>query len=113
MGEVQEVLGIHSASSFVLQVKNPLAPNTGSTFSGFGGSRAAEYPEEIMRTVFGKGGVRGRESYGLRFAPVERADLLDYESAELLFIAARSGDEGLEASLGEGRGKGKSIVARP
>lgn len=66
-----------------------------------------------MKTVFGKGGGRGRESYGLRFAPVERADLLDYENVELLFIAARSGDEGLETSLGEGRGRGKGIVTRP
>ena len=29
LGEVQETLGIHQASSFVLQVKNPLAPPSG------------------------------------------------------------------------------------
>ncbi len=63
-----------------------------------------------MKEVFGKGGGRGRESYGLRFASVERKELLGVEGAELLFIAARSGEEGLETSLGEGRGNGKLPV---
>ena len=43
----------------------------------------------------------------MRFASVEREEMLDYEGAELLLIAARAGEEGLEKSLGEGRGKGK------
>ncbi|KAI0778751.1 hypothetical protein BD413DRAFT_609321 [Trametes elegans] len=103
-GEVQQTLGIHKASSFVLQVKNPLAPPSGPAQVGLPKGQRAEYPEEIMEGVFGKGGKRGRESYGLRFAPVERRELLDHEGAELLFIAARSGQEGLETSLGEGRG---------
>ncbi|OSD06253.1 hypothetical protein PYCCODRAFT_1450228 [Trametes coccinea BRFM310] len=103
-GEVQETLGIHQASSFVLQVKNPLAPPSGPAQVGLPKGRRAEYPEEILEGVFGKGGGRGRESYGLRFASVERRELLDYEGAELLFIAARSGEQGLETSLGEGRG---------
>ncbi|KAH9897833.1 hypothetical protein C8Q73DRAFT_641408 [Cubamyces lactineus] len=103
-GEVQETLGIHKASSFVLQVKNPLAPPSGPAQVGLPKGRRAEYPEEIMAGVFGKGGHRGRESYGLRFASVERQELLDHEGAELLFIAARSGEQGLEISLGEGRG---------
>ncbi|KAI0803202.1 hypothetical protein BC629DRAFT_109147 [Irpex lacteus] len=103
-GEVQEALGIHQASSFVLQVKNPDAPNTGPHNIGLPKGRRAEFPEHIMKEVFGKGGGRGRESYGLRFASVERKELLDIEGAELLFIAARSGEEGLETSLGEGRG---------
>ncbi|CDO73062.1 hypothetical protein BN946_scf185007.g116 [Trametes cinnabarina] len=103
-GEVQEALGIHKASSFVLQVKNPLAPPSGPAQVGLPKGRRAEYPEEILEGVFGKGGERGRESYGLRFASVERRELLDYEGAELLFIAARSGEQGLETSLGEGRG---------
>ncbi|KAI0784928.1 hypothetical protein C8Q75DRAFT_337222 [Abortiporus biennis] len=108
-GEVQEVLGIHPASSFVIQVKNPLAPNTGAGRVGLPASRKAEFPDYIMREVYGvqKGGehTRGRESYGLRFASVERKEMLDYEGAELLLIAARSGEEGLEQSLGEGRGE--------
>ncbi|KAI0660640.1 hypothetical protein C8Q70DRAFT_976983 [Cubamyces menziesii] len=103
-GEVQETLGIHKASSFVLQVKNPLAPPSGPAQVGLPKGKRAEYPEEIMTGVFGKGGHRGRESYGLRFASVERQELLDHEGAELLFIAARSGEQGLETSLGEGRG---------
>ncbi|KAI8990587.1 hypothetical protein BD414DRAFT_484111 [Trametes punicea] len=103
-GEVQETLGIHKASSFVLQVKNPLAPPSGPGQVGLPQNRRADYPEEVLEGVFGKGGARGRESYGLRFASVERRELLDYEGAELLFIAARSGEEGLETSLGEGRG---------
>ncbi|KAI0673705.1 hypothetical protein C8Q78DRAFT_645656 [Trametes maxima] len=103
-GEVQETLGIHQASSFVLQVKNPLAPPSGPGQVGLPKSRRAEYPDEILEGVFGKGGQRGRESYGLRFASVERRELLDYEGAELLLIAARNGEQGLETSLGEGRG---------
>lgn len=57
-----------------------------------------------MTEVFGRGGGRGREDFGLRFASVERKQMLDYEGVEQLFIAARSGDKGLEQSLGEGRG---------
>lgn len=104
-GDVQAALGLHQASSFVVQVKNPDAPNTAG--QQVGGSKKAQYPDEIMREVFGKGGSRGQEAYGLRFASVERKELLDYEGAELLLIAARSGEEGLETSLGEGRGEGE------
>lgn len=102
-GDVQEALGIHQASSFIVQVKNPDAPNTSG--ARIGGSKKAEFSREIMNEVFGAGGRRGRESFGLRFASVERKDMLDYEGAELLLIAARSGEEGLEESLGEGRGE--------
>ncbi|KAH9937382.1 uncharacterized protein B0H18DRAFT_950258 [Fomitopsis serialis] len=106
-GEVQAALGLHPASSFVLQVKNPLAPPTGSGRVGLPRSRTVDYPEYIMTEVFGKGGGRGREEFGLRFSSVERKEMLDYEGVELLFIAARSGESGLETSLGEGRGKGE------
>ncbi|TFY52545.1 hypothetical protein EVJ58_g9957 [Rhodofomes roseus] len=104
-GEVQAELGLHPASSFVLQVKNPLAPPTGPGRVGLPKSRTVDYPEYIMTEVFGKGGGRGREDFGLRFSSVERKEMLDYEGVELLFIAARSGESGLETSLGEGRGK--------
>ncbi|KZT08550.1 uncharacterized protein LAESUDRAFT_742284 [Laetiporus sulphureus 93-53] len=103
--EVQEELGVHTASSFVLQVKNPLAPPTGIGRIGLPKNRAVDFPERIMKEVFGVGGERGREDFGLRFASVERVEMLDHEGVELLFIAARSGDEGLEKSLGEGRGE--------
>jgi hypothetical protein len=103
LGEVQEELGIASASSFVLQVKNPLAPNTGPMMGA--GGKGAKYPDHIMDAVFGRGS-RGRENYGLRFAPCETMELLEYEKAQLLLIAAREGEEGLDESLGEGRGKG-------
>lgn len=104
-GEVQLELGIHTASSFALQVKNPEAEPT-----SFGqrirrpAGRRAKYPEGILKYVFEKG-TRGR-SYGLRFVPCNCIDLLDYEGAELLLIAARSGTEGTDESLGESRGKG-------
>ncbi|THG99882.1 hypothetical protein EW026_g2560 [Hermanssonia centrifuga] len=105
-GDVQEALGIHPASSFVLQVKNPLAPNTGSARVGLPSNRRAEFPAYIMKEVFGQGGARGREDFGLKFASVERKEMLDHEGAELLLIAARSGEEGLDKSLqGEGRGQ--------
>lgn len=106
-GEVQEALGIHQASSFVVQVKNPEAPNTAGQQIGLSGSRKAEFSQDIMEEVFGVGGSKGRESFGLRFSTVERREMLEYEGAELLLIAARSGEDGLEASLGGGRGEGK------
>lgn len=112
-GDVQKVLGIHPASSFVVQVKNPLAPNTGGVRVGLPTSKRAEFPEYIMSDVFGAGNAsdhKGREEYGLRFASVERKEMLDYEGVELLFIASRSGEEGLDASLGEGRGEGESAM---
>ena len=106
LGEAQTSLGIYSASSFVVQVKNPLAPaNTSQQVH----SKPVEYPEWITRDIFGKTeghGKGGRESYGLRFASCETQELLDYKGAEVLLIAAREGEEGLEKSLGEGRGKG-------
>jgi len=65
-----------------------------------------------MHGVFGssseKGNqTRGRESYGLRFSSCETPEMLDFEGAQLLLIASREGEEGLEASLGEGRGTGE------
>jgi hypothetical protein len=106
LGDVQESLGISEASSFVLQVKNPLAPPTGEQRVGLSPGKTADYPPDIMDEVFGKG-TKGRESYGLRFASCERTELLDYEGAELLLIAAKGGEDGLERTLGEGRGEGK------
>ncbi|KAF7436572.1 hypothetical protein PC9H_003405 [Pleurotus ostreatus] len=102
MGEVQEALGIQKASSFVLQVKNPLAPNTGGVRTP--SSKQVNYPESIMKSVFGQG-TKGRESYGLRFVDCQTIELLEYEGAELLLIASRSGEEGVETSLGGGRGE--------
>lgn len=98
-------LGIHTASSFVLQVKNPEAePGSFGQRIGLPAGRRAKYPEGILKYVFEKE-TRGR-SYGLRFVPCNCIDLLDYEGAELLLIAARSGTEGTDESLGESRGKG-------
>lgn len=107
VGDVQKSLGILPASSFVLQVKNPLAPNTGGARVGLPGNRRAKFPENVMKEVFGAGveGGRGRESYGLKFASVESDEMLDHEDAELLLIAARAGEDGLDKSLGEGRGE--------
>ncbi|KAG6856433.1 hypothetical protein H0H87_004560 [Tephrocybe sp. NHM501043] len=105
IGGVQKELGIGKAASFVIQVKNPLAPATNPRQVH---NKGAEYPKDIMKGIFGKGGRKGRESYGLRFATCAVPELLDYKGAELLLIAARRGEEGLERSLGEGRGKGRS-----
>ncbi|KDQ63331.1 hypothetical protein JAAARDRAFT_119687 [Jaapia argillacea MUCL 33604] len=101
LGQVQTDMRIFSASSFILQVKNPLAPATGR---GAPRGKGTEYPQEIMTKVFGKG-VRGREKYGLRFASISRPEILDYSGTQLLLIGAREGEVGLEASLGEGRGE--------
>jgi hypothetical protein len=107
MGEVQAGLGIHSSSSFVIQVKNPLAPSSDPRMNH---TQSAEYSDSIMKDVFGKGGGKGRESYGLRFASCETPELLDCVGAQLLMIAARDGEQGLELSLGDGRGEGMPLV---
>lgn len=112
MGVVQSELGIYSASSFVLQIRNPLAPATGPMQAR---AKPDQYPDSLMREVFGagagKGGAKkGREPYGLRFASCETPELLDYKHAQLLLIAVRDGEEGLEKSLGEGRGEGVLLL---
>lgn len=106
LGEVQKALGIQLAAAFIIQVKNPLAPTTSNQFVSRKPEKCAKYPEEIMREVFGMGGSKGREDYGLRFSSVETAGLLDYEGAELLLIASKAGEAGTAEKLGEGRGEG-------
>src|SRR6266571_3779210 len=88
IGDVQNSLGIFSASSFILQVKNPSAPANSPQQAH---TKPAEYPEWIMRDIFGKS-VRGRQPYGLRFVSCATPELLDYKGAELLLIAARQGE---------------------
>ena len=104
MGDVQESLGIATARAYVMQVKNSLAPSTNPQMH----TKGADYPEEFLRDIFGRG-QKGREPYGLRFVSVEVPELLDYEGAEILFIAVRGGAEGLEESLQEGRGTGETL----
>ncbi|KAF8445741.1 hypothetical protein L210DRAFT_3610346 [Boletus edulis BED1] len=100
-GAVQEGLGIHTASSFVVQVKNPLAdgPMYGAGV-GLAAGKRAHYPDGILDHIFERGS-RGRHEYGLRFTTCQTIDLLEYEGAELLMIAGRSG----VAGLGEHRGE--------
>ncbi|KAJ7478684.1 hypothetical protein B0H11DRAFT_1808969 [Mycena galericulata] len=100
-GPVQTALGIQRAAAFVLQVKNPQAP---STDGGPSTTKHVVYPPAIMEGVFGKG-TRGRDATGLRFAPCARPQMLDYTGVELLLVAVRGGESGLEESLGEGRGE--------
>lgn len=108
--DVQRALGIQKAASFALQLRNPLAPATGAGGAavGLGRGSKAEYPERVMREVFGQGEKGTSKSTGLRFASIPTAGLLDYEGAELLFIASHGGEEGVEQSLGEGWGEGKT-----
>lgn len=103
LGQVQEELRIYPASSFTLKAKNPFSP---STHPAVGNTKVAEYPQHIMKNIFGEGGANSREDFSRDFASIESTQLLDYRDAQLLFIAARSGDEGLEKSLGDGRGQG-------
>lgn len=98
LGPVHAALGIHRAGTFVLQVKNPETPGSGAT-------KAVSFPREIMHAVFGQG-RRGRDSRGLRFAPCAQPQMLDYAGVELLLVAVRAGEAGLEESLGDGRGEG-------
>lgn len=63
-----------------------------------------------MKEVFGMGGSKGREDYGLRFSSVETAELLDYEGAELLLIGSKAGQAGIEDKLGEERGEGMFFI---
>ncbi|KAF8625978.1 hypothetical protein AX17_006702 [Amanita inopinata Kibby_2008] len=109
-GDVQEELGIREAAAFVLQVKNPLAPATAPQQART--SRKVDYPDELMSAVFGTGvGGKGREGYGLRFASCETPELLDYEGAQLLLLAARDKQEGLQKSIGEEQGEAMKEAA--
>ncbi|KAJ7189068.1 hypothetical protein C8R46DRAFT_879053 [Mycena filopes] len=96
-GPVQTALGIARAAAFVLQVKNPQA-------TGGLGTKDVRYPDAIMEGVFGRG-TKGREPAGLKFAPCAKPTMLDYVGVELLLVAVRGGEAGLEESLGEGRGE--------
>ncbi|KAJ7496530.1 hypothetical protein FB451DRAFT_1074549 [Mycena latifolia] len=100
-GPVQTALGIQRAAAFILQVKNPQAP---ASDSGASTTKHVVYPPAIMKGVFGQGS-RGRDPTGLRFAPCVRPEMLDYKGVEVLLVAIRGGEEGLEQSLGDGRGK--------
>lgn len=103
IGEVQHAFGILDAAAFVIQIKNPLAPPITPQQRS---SNRAQYPKEFMRAVFGAGtGRKGRNNYGLRFASCETPELLDYKGAEILFIAAREGQSGVEETIGEERGR--------
>jgi hypothetical protein len=103
-GPVQTALGIQRAAAFVLQVKNPQASGALTTKT-----KDVVYPVAIMEGVFGKG-TRGRDPTGLRFAPCTKPLMLDYTGTELLLVAVRGGESGLEESLGEGRGEGESFL---
>jgi len=96
-------LGIQTATAFV---KNPLARTTSNPSVNHKPEKRAKYPEDVMREVFGMGDSKGREDYGLRFPSIETVGLLDYEGAELLLIASRAGEAGLEDKLGVRRGQG-------
>ena len=105
-------LGIHTASSFVVQVKNPLADApTYGVRAGLAPEKRAQYPDTILDSVFERRS-RGRHEYGLRFTTCRTIELLDYEGAELLMIAARSGVAGSDTSLGEHCGEGASVGRR-
>lgn len=112
LGEVQNALGIQLAAAFVVQVKNPVAPTTSHQFVGRKSEKRAKYPEEIMREVFGLGGSKGREDYGLKFSSIETTELLDYEGAESLLIASGAGEAGMEEKLGDGKGEGTVCTQR-
>ncbi|KAJ8596304.1 hypothetical protein M405DRAFT_726601 [Rhizopogon salebrosus TDB-379] len=111
LGDVQKALGIHIAASFVIQVKNPDAEVSTGQRVGLPKYRRANYSEEIMKNVFGRG-EKGRSSVGLRFTNCNNIELLDHEGAELLLIPARTGAEGNDQSLGEGRGEALEQVGR-
>ncbi|KAG2154622.1 hypothetical protein DEU56DRAFT_897708 [Suillus clintonianus] len=111
LGDVQKALGIHIASSFVIQVKNPKAEAPAGQRVGLPKSRRAIYSEDIMKYVFGRG-EKGRSSIGLRFTNCNCIELLGHEGAELLLIPARTGTEGNDQSLGDGRGEALEEVSR-
>ncbi|KAF9244504.1 hypothetical protein BU15DRAFT_85886 [Melanogaster broomeanus] len=89
-GDVQKALGISTASSFVLQVKNPFAEVPYAQRVGLPASRQAPRVDTHL---------------GFGFTTCHCIELLDYEGAELLLIAARSGMAGSDESLGEHRGE--------
>ncbi|KAG2120654.1 uncharacterized protein F5147DRAFT_624119 [Suillus discolor] len=111
LGDVQKALRIHIASSFVIQIKNPNAEPQAGQPVGLPKNRRAIYSEGIMKHVFGRG-EKGRSSIGLRFTNCNCIELLEHEGAELLLIPARTGTEGNDQSLGNGRGEALEEVSR-
>lgn len=105
-GDVQKELGIYASASFTLQIRNPTAPATGGQRVGLSDKQKAVFPEEAMHAVFGVGEKGTDQSVGLRFASINTPELLDYEGAELIFIASHADDEGVDHDLEENRGAG-------
>ncbi|GJN18973.1 hypothetical protein PR202_gb06196 [Eleusine coracana subsp. coracana] len=88
-GEPQDALNVEPEASFLVQVKNPDPPSSGSGGGGFRGlqnKRRAAFPARLQ----GAFGSR-------RYAPADPPDLLNYEGCELLLIAA---SDDVEEELG-------------
>jgi hypothetical protein len=83
-GEVQDAFNIRAEGRFVIAVKNPEAASPPGV--GLEGDRQAQFPEELR--------ARFKDR---RWVPVERADFLDYEGAEIVLIG---GKDDLGADLG-------------
>ncbi|KAG2369545.1 hypothetical protein BDR07DRAFT_1447788 [Suillus spraguei] len=83
---------------------NPKAEAQTGQRVGLSKSRRTIYSEAVMKHVFGRG-EKGRSSIGLRFTNY-------HEGAELLLIPARTGTEGNDQSLGNGRGEALEEASR-
>ncbi|CAA6671185.1 unnamed protein product [Spirodela intermedia] len=83
----QEALNVEREGSFVIQIKNPERGGADSgRFRGLQGKRRAAFPARLQ-------GLLG----GLRFAPADPPDFLNYEGCELLLISA---SDDIDAELG-------------
>jgi hypothetical protein len=85
-GEVQEAFNIHPEGRFVIAVKNPEAASPPGV--GLEVDRQAQFAEEL------KARFKDR-----RWVPVQPADFLDYEGAEIVLIGGRDdlgGDLGID-----------------
>jgi hypothetical protein len=79
-GPVERELNIKREASYIIAVKNPETPSPPN--SGLGRKQEAEFPKELQEKF------RGR-----RFIPVDPADFLNYEGAEIILIGARENAE--------------------
>src|ERR1700731_4872056 len=79
-GPVERELNIKREASYIIAVKNPETPSPLN--SGLGRKQEAEFPKELQEKF------RGR-----RFIPVDPADFLNYEGAEIILIGARENAE--------------------
>lgn len=107
-GQVQEELGLHPASSVLVQMRNPTLAPTGPDAppAGLPEDKRAILTKEELQENFG-GDV---DKKGNRYARPEEPALLDRQGVELLLIKREQQEDDGSKGLGDEQSKGKSAT---